>query len=52
MPAVFLTSKKDTVVPAEMTEEIYSKYSNQKLMIYVEGEHNSPRDPKMVKDIF
>ena len=35
-----------------MTEEIYGKYSNQKKLIYTHGEHNSPRDPDLVKEIF
>ena len=49
IPAFFVTSKDDTFILPHHTQELYKKYSGDKNLVVVEGDHNSVR-PQFLLD--
>jgi pimeloyl-ACP methyl ester carboxylesterase len=43
IPALFATGNQDTFILPHHTQEIYDRYAGDKNIIFVEGDHNSPR---------
>jgi Hydrolases of the alpha/beta superfamily len=42
-PALFITGKNDDFVEPHHTQEMYQAYTGDKDILYVDGDHNSPR---------
>ena len=51
MPALFISSKQDTLINPKHTEKIFQKYTGPKKLIYVKGEHNDAREKEILYDI-
>ena len=51
MPALFLTSKNDTLINHKHTEKIFEKYKGAKKLEYIEGDHNEARKSETISNI-
>jgi hypothetical protein len=51
VPAYFITSKTDTVVPAKQTLKVMQAYMGQKHLQYVPGDHNDIRTEEQLRSI-
>ncbi|CAD8087348.1 unnamed protein product [Paramecium sonneborni] len=50
-PAIFVTSKQDTIVPPEQTEKLFKAYTGIKQIQYTNQQHNSIRDSSFIESL-
>ncbi|CAD8081056.1 unnamed protein product [Paramecium sonneborni] len=50
-PAIFVTSKQDTIVPPEQTEKLFKAYTGIKQIQYTNQQHNSIREHPFIESL-
>lgn len=51
IPALFTAGKEDTFIVPAHTQTLYEKYSGDKNLVLVDGDHNSPRPPYFLDSV-
>ena len=49
IPAVFIASKKDALIPFMQMDSIFKEYKSSKEMLFVEEGHNEPRNMNVIR---